>query len=761
MSPPSLLRTLLITATCLAGASPALGIDTIDLAQTPATPVLSWAAPENGPGNVGNGASAIGDFNGDGQRDYVVDKNNNGVASILVVFGPADGEAAEDLIGGGQGFTITDSDPTRNAQERFIANLGDLNGDGRDDMFVPTTSVTATAESFIVYGRDSGDLDLASFSTADGVRIRHTNPNNPIYLQAARVGDANGDGVTDLAFSSFSSEPKGNQSGSAWVVFGSSTGWPALIDLDALGSGGYRMDGSRISARFGYSLAAAGDVNGDGRDDIALSAPQARGTNLGSIYVIYGKANSTTIDTATLGGAGMRVDGPGRLGGDDPRSVTGIGDLNGDGLDDIAFTCLSCSTGAVVLGSASNATVDIAQIGSRGWTISGDYGSLSRPHRLGDVNGDGRGDVGFASPDWSTGPQPGSYLVVTNADFGDGYDLYDDSLDGRAFLIRGSFNYAFLGLSAYGVPDVTGDGVRDILLTITDSGSSLSPAHLVTVSGAGLATAPEDLEPPTISAEVDPSPNAAGWNNTPVTVDFSCDDETQLVFCSPSSTLSDEGAEQIITGTAEDAAGNTASIDAVVSIDLTPPQIVCPATPEYAVDQETILVGTVTDELSGALSSSATATPDTSAAGSFTVQLNAEDLAGNTAVATCSYTVTATGFAITSLFSAANVSLPPTINTAKAGRTIPLQWTLHDENGQPVSDPASFVSITSGVTQCGAADPADAVETAIANGGLQYQGDGAWRFNWKTSNSFAGECRVMRLNLAGGQTGGFAIFQFT
>jgi len=90
------------------------------------------------------------------------------------------------------------------------------------------------------------------------------------------------------------------------------------------------------------------------------------------------------------------------------------------------------------------------------------------------------------------------------------------------------------------------------------------------------------------------------------------------------------------------------------------------------------------------------------------------------------------------------------LNKAKAGQAIPVKWRILDARGTPVSDPASFVSLTSSQVACATltGGSSEVEEYAAGSSGLQYLGDGNWQFNWKTPKSYAGQCRVMRLNLA-------------
>ncbi|HEY8646876.1 MAG TPA: PxKF domain-containing protein [Gaiellaceae bacterium] len=108
----------------------------------------------------------------------------------------------------------------------------------------------------------------------------------------------------------------------------------------------------------------------------------------------------------------------------------------------------------------------------------------------------------------------------------------------------------------------------------------------------------------------------------------------------------------------------------------------------------------------------------------------------------------------------APIDNPPTINRAVAGRAIPVKWRITDASGSGVSDPATFLSITSGSTTCSSTDPTSDIETYSGSSGLQYLGNGWWQFNWATPVAYATQCRTMRLNLADTSSGPTALFQF-
>jgi hypothetical protein len=170
-----------------------------------------------------------------------------------------------------------------------------------------------------------------------------------------------------------------------------------------------------------------------------------------------------------------------------------------------------------------------------------------------------------------------------------------------------------------------------------------SPGSGLTIEIIGL-----DSTPPAIAALATPPPNAAGWNRTDVTVTFVCSDTTSGVASCPEPVqVSQEGANQLITGTATDVAGNTASASVSVSLDRTAPAvtIVSPPSGGTADDTPVAVQGTVVDALSGVIEVACNGMPANTTGTSFTcnvplgvgensLAVTAEDRAGNTGSAT-------------------------------------------------------------------------------------------------------------------------------
>jgi len=158
------------------------------------------------------------------------------------------------------------------------------------------------------------------------------------------AGDVNGDGRDDLLLAIPTSDPSGRtDAGRVYVIFGTASKAVIRLAEVAAGTGGFVIDGIAAGDRLGTAAAGIGDFNGDGKSDLAVTAPRANG-NIGEAYVVYGKATTTPVSLTSVksGQGGFAIRGEDAVQNFD--KVSAIGDFNGDGRADVAFA----STEAVV-----------------------------------------------------------------------------------------------------------------------------------------------------------------------------------------------------------------------------------------------------------------------------------------------------------------------------------------------------------------------------------------------------------------------------
>jgi len=135
------------------------------------------------------------------------------------------------------------------------------------------------------------------------------------------------------------------------VVFGKSNNEP--VELGSLGTGGFRINGIKANDRSGSSVSGAGDVNGDGLADLIIGAYRAdpNGNESGQSYVVFGKTDSATVNLDNLGDGGFFING---IDGFDRSgvSVSGAGDVNGDGIADLIIGAPDGNDGGADAGEA-------------------------------------------------------------------------------------------------------------------------------------------------------------------------------------------------------------------------------------------------------------------------------------------------------------------------------------------------------------------------------------------------------------------------
>ena len=300
------------------------------------------------------------------------------------------------------------------------------------------------------------------------------------------------------------------------------------------------------------------------------------------------------------------------------------------------------------------------------------------------------------------------------------------------------------GTGASKLVPLTGEGDRQLTYFATDNAGNVEPQNSVTVR--------IDLTAPVIAASRAPLANAAGWNNSAVTVTFSCSDALSGIdTCAASKTLGAEGASQSRSGDAADNAGNTATATAGdISIDLTAPIVEITGVTDgavYDLGSAPQAGCSTSDALSGVATAAAlTVTGGTSnGVGTFTVSCaGALDKAGNAATASASYAV---HYVFTGFMSP--MDNPPMVNAVRAGQTVPVKFSIGGDRGLAVLSAA-----TSTATSCVNGSVVDLTEIAVTNPGASVFAydplTGQYQFNWKTDRAWAGTCRRLSVRLDDG-----------
>ncbi|QCI79622.1 hypothetical protein E6W36_08955 [Hankyongella ginsenosidimutans] len=362
-------------------------------------------------GEAGPSVSNAGDVNGDGIDDLIVgapsnDAGGTSAGAAYVVYGRSGGlnDINLNALTAADGFRIL-GDAAFDYAGSSVSNAGDVNGDGLDDLivgaFFKDTGDTDSGAAYVVYGRSGGlsNLDLTTLTAADGYRIIGVERSDYAGKSVSGAGDVNGDGIDDLIIGAPKEFYLGGNRGSAYVIYGRSGG-RSTLDLGNLSTtDGFRFTDSYAYDPLGNSVSSAGDVNGDGIDDLIVGAPSndAGGINAGAAYVIYGRSGGLSdLDLTALTAAdGFRIigDAAGNRAG---YSVSNAGDVNADGIDDLivgAFGNTSAGAAYVIFGrSGGRSNIDLSNLSSAdGFRIIGRAGiSVSN---AGDVNDDGLADL--------------------------------------------------------------------------------------------------------------------------------------------------------------------------------------------------------------------------------------------------------------------------------------------------------------------------------------------------------------------------------
>ncbi|MBE9060908.1 Ig-like domain-containing protein [cf. Phormidesmis sp. LEGE 11477] len=390
---------------------------------------------------------------------------------------------------------------------RSLSSAGDFNGDGIDDLIIGNAGSNgldnslsfSTGESYVIFGGSevgqNGSFDVSALDGTNGFTLYGAANLDNLGASVSGAGDINNDGFDDLLIGT-----PGAEKGQVQILFGGDRtnffdGQLVADQIDS--SNGFTFaSNDRFSESLGSAVSGVGDINADGIDDFIVGAPRAFATGGrgfdGRSYVVFGSDNIAgdgLLNTLDLDGSnGFVLEGVADLLGASGRAVSGLGDVNGDGVNDFIISANRPtgegesyvifggsdvgSDGAITLSSLDGTEGFVLQSDRDDFLGGSDFGrSISG---AGDINNDGIDDFIVGAPASANGganPEGRSFVVFGQSRLGQTGLLDVSQLDGSdGFVINGENDFSQFGNSVSSAGDLNSDGIADLLV-----GSVFSP----------------------------------------------------------------------------------------------------------------------------------------------------------------------------------------------------------------------------------------------------------------------------------------------
>jgi hypothetical protein len=337
-------------------------------------------------GYFGGSVAGAGDVNGDGYDDVLVGAKEYTIGAshqgVVFLYNGASGG----LNPSGLAITVNKAD----ADFGFaVAGAGDVNRDGYADFIVGAPTYSATGTIFVYPGGANG--------AGNPVPINGTQSNSHFGEAVSSAGDVDGNGYSDIIVGAWGATLGQAGEGAAYIFHGQNGGVSTVASKI--------LEGDQNSARFGASVSSAGDINGDGFSDVIVGAPYFdHGQSYEGVAIVY---YGTNTGISTSAPALPTILEANCFNAEFGSSVAGAGDLNGDGYSDVIVGAPKSSNGQIQEGEAFifhgslNGAKTTYSFHAEGEQISADLGwSVSG---AGDVNGDGYSDILVGVPDYDNG----------------------------------------------------------------------------------------------------------------------------------------------------------------------------------------------------------------------------------------------------------------------------------------------------------------------------------------------------------------------
>ncbi len=519
---------------------------------------------------MGDSVAGAGDVNGDGYADVVVgsqnyDSGQTDEGAAFVFHGSATGIASGNPS---TAAAILQSDQATALLGVSVAGAGDINGDGYADVIVGAGLFDSGQDNegaaFVFAGSPTG---VTSGNPSTAIAILQSDQASALLgASVAGAGDVNGDGYADVIVGAPNYDSGQADEGAAFVYLGGAEG----VRSGNPASAHTTLQSDQVSAQLGFTVAGAGDVNGDGYSDVIVgSAGYDSGEmNEGAAFVFHGGPSGIANGNPMTANATLQSN---QADADFGFSVAGAGDVNGDGYADVIVGSRFYDAGQTDEGAAfvfhggasgitsgnpstANATIQMEQAGATDISVAG----------AGDVNGDGFADVivGAYEHDIGQSNEGAAYIFHGSAS-----GITSGNPSTANTTLQSNQDSAFLGLSVAGAGDVNGDGYADVIVGAFgyDAGQTNEGAAFVFHGGpAGISNG----TPMTANAILQSDQDFAQLGNSVAAAgDVNGDGFADVIVASQTYTDGqvEEGAAFVFHGSASGvASGNVASANATL-----------------------------------------------------------------------------------------------------------------------------------------------------------------------------------------------------